>query len=150
MSGTISPRDRLQLWVNTFLLKQKENSGSVTATFRELPWRARTRILRALEPIATLSAVFGHQLCSNPYGYVGTRDKHGFPPQSAASPHRPSSRGGSVAKDQLGCHLFSLVGFQPGHSVGAAMLICRFFVHCFGIDVFFGGFARLLPLFWNI
>ena len=35
MSGTISPRDRLQLWVNTFLLKQKENSGSVTATFRE-------------------------------------------------------------------------------------------------------------------
>ena len=37
MSGTISPRDRLQLWVNTFLLKQKENSGSVTATFRDLP-----------------------------------------------------------------------------------------------------------------
>ena len=36
MSGTISPRDRLQLWVNTFLLKQKENSGSVTATFRDL------------------------------------------------------------------------------------------------------------------
>ena len=36
MSGTISPRDRLQLWVNTFLLKQKENSGSVTATFREM------------------------------------------------------------------------------------------------------------------
>ena len=35
MSGTISPRDRLQLWVNTFLLKQKENSGSVTATFRD-------------------------------------------------------------------------------------------------------------------
>ena len=35
MLGTISPRDRLQLWVNTFLLKQKENSGSVTATFRE-------------------------------------------------------------------------------------------------------------------
>ena len=35
MSGTISSRDRLQLWVNTFLLKQKENSGSVTATFRE-------------------------------------------------------------------------------------------------------------------
>ena len=35
MSGTISPRDRLQVWVNTFLLKQKENSGSVTATFRE-------------------------------------------------------------------------------------------------------------------
>ena len=39
MSGTISPRDRLQLWVNTFLLKQKENSGSVTATFREKPPR---------------------------------------------------------------------------------------------------------------
>ena len=39
MSGTISPRDRLQLWVNTFLLKQKENSGSVTATFRDKgPW----------------------------------------------------------------------------------------------------------------
>ena len=37
MSGTISPRDRLQLWVNTFLLEQKENSGSVTATFREEP-----------------------------------------------------------------------------------------------------------------
>ena len=36
MSGTISPRDRLQLWVNTFLLKQKENSGSVTATFRDM------------------------------------------------------------------------------------------------------------------
>ena len=36
MSGTISPRDRLQLWVNTFLLKQKENSGSVTATFRDI------------------------------------------------------------------------------------------------------------------
>ena len=35
MSGTISPRDRLQLWVNIFLLKQKENSGSVTATFRD-------------------------------------------------------------------------------------------------------------------
>ena len=35
MSGTISPRARLQLWVNTFLLKQKENSGSVTATFRD-------------------------------------------------------------------------------------------------------------------
>ena len=37
MSGTISPRDRLQLWVNIFLLKQKENSGSVTATFRDFP-----------------------------------------------------------------------------------------------------------------
>ena len=36
MSGTISPRDRLQLWVNTCLLKQKENSGSVTATFRDM------------------------------------------------------------------------------------------------------------------
>ena len=42
MSGTISPRDRLQLWVNTFLLKQKENSGSVTATFRDQAWWVNT------------------------------------------------------------------------------------------------------------
>ena len=41
MSGTISPRDRLQLWVNAFLLKQKENSGSVTATFRDILAKAR-------------------------------------------------------------------------------------------------------------
>ena len=30
MSGTISPRDGLQLWVNTFLLKQKETQVAVT------------------------------------------------------------------------------------------------------------------------
>ena len=45
MSGTISPRDRLQLWVHTFLLKQKENSGSGTATFRDLVYSIRSSIL---------------------------------------------------------------------------------------------------------
>ena len=48
MSGTISPRDRLQLWVNTFLLKQKENSGSVTATFHE-----KLKMREEVEPLDT-------------------------------------------------------------------------------------------------
>ena len=118
MSGTISPRDRLQLWVNTFLLKQKENSGSVTATFRELPWRARTRILRALEPIATLSAVFGHQLCSNPYGYVGTRDKHGFPPSPPPVHTVPPRVAAALPKTNSGVISFPLLAFNLGTRLG--------------------------------
>ena len=69
MSGTISPRDRLQLWVNTFLLKQKENSGSVTATFRDeerlgkarpqtiVRWYAGTLIMLVLGVLGAVSVI---------------------------------------------------------------------------------------------